>query len=184
MYLSFFFFFFFQAEDGIRDLTVTGVQTCALPIYPRPVQAAQHSGPDRRGLGAVRHAVLRPVVARLVPGWRHQLRERDLLRHEPERVRAQGVGRGLAGEQARRHRARRDRAYALMFKRVLIANRGEIALRVIRACKELDIETVAVYSEADRECLHVRFAADDVCIGRPPARDSYLNIPRIIAAAE
>ena len=71
-----------------------------------------------------------------------------------------------------------------MFKRVLIANRGEIALRVIRACKELDIETVAVYSEADRECLHVRFAADDVCIGRPPARDSYLNIPRIIAAAE
>ena len=71
-----------------------------------------------------------------------------------------------------------------MFKRVLIANRGEIALRVIRACKELDIETVAVYSEADRESLHVRFAADDVCIGRPPARDSYLNIPRIIAAAE
>ena len=71
-----------------------------------------------------------------------------------------------------------------MFKRVLIANRGEIALRVIRACKELDIETVAVYSEADRECLHVRFAADDVCVGRPPARDSYLNIPRIIAAAE
>src|SRR3989454_12855982 len=109
---------------------------------------------------------------------------RSLLRHEPERVRAQGVGRGLAGEQARRPRARRDRAYALMFKRVLIANRGEIALRVIRACKELDIETVAVYSEADRECLHVRFAADDVCIGRPPARDSYLNIPRIIAAAE
>jgi len=71
-----------------------------------------------------------------------------------------------------------------MFKKVLIANRGEIALRVIRACKELDIETVAVYSEADRECLHVRFAADDVCVGRPPARDSYLNIPRIIAAAE
>jgi acetyl-CoA carboxylase, biotin carboxylase subunit len=71
-----------------------------------------------------------------------------------------------------------------MFSKVLIANRGEIALRVIRACKELGIETVAVYSEADRECLHVRFAGDDVCIGRPPARDSYLNIPRIIAAAE
>ncbi|HET7789187.1 MAG TPA: acetyl-CoA carboxylase biotin carboxylase subunit [Gemmatimonadales bacterium] len=71
-----------------------------------------------------------------------------------------------------------------MFKKVLIANRGEIALRVIRACKELGIETVAVYSEADRECLHVRFADDDVCIGRPPSRDSYLNIPRIIAAAE
>ena len=71
-----------------------------------------------------------------------------------------------------------------MFTKVLIANRGEIALRVIRACKELGLETVAVYSEADRECLHVRFADDDVCIGRPPGRESYLNIPRIIAAAE
>jgi len=71
-----------------------------------------------------------------------------------------------------------------MLKKVLIANRGEIALRVIRACKELGIGTVAVYSEADRESLHVRFADDDVCIGRPPSRDSYLNIPRLIAAAE
>jgi acetyl-CoA carboxylase biotin carboxylase subunit len=71
-----------------------------------------------------------------------------------------------------------------MFKKVLIANRGEIALRVIRACRELGIETVAVYSEADRESLHVRFADDDVCIGPPPARDSYLRIPQIIAAAE
>jgi acetyl-CoA carboxylase biotin carboxylase subunit len=71
-----------------------------------------------------------------------------------------------------------------MFKKVLIANRGEIALRVIRACKELGVETVAVYSEADRESLHVRFADDDVCIGRAPGRDSYLNIPRLIAAAE
>ncbi len=71
-----------------------------------------------------------------------------------------------------------------MFKKVLIANRGEIALRVIRACRELGLETVAVYSEADRECLHVRFADDDVCIGPPPSRLSYLNIPAIIAAAE
>src|SRR3989449_583735 len=71
-----------------------------------------------------------------------------------------------------------------MFKKVLIANRGEIALRVIRACKELGIETVAVSSEADRDSLHTRFADDDVCIGRAPSRDSYLNIPRIIAAAE
>ena len=71
-----------------------------------------------------------------------------------------------------------------MFKKVLIANRGEIALRVIRACKELGVATVAVYSEADRESLHVRFADDDVCIGRAPSRDSYLNIPRLIAAAE
>jgi acetyl-CoA carboxylase biotin carboxylase subunit len=71
-----------------------------------------------------------------------------------------------------------------MFKKVLIANRGEIALRIIRACRELGIATVAVYSEADRESLHVRFADDDVCIGPPPARDSYLKIPQIIAAAE
>jgi acetyl-CoA carboxylase biotin carboxylase subunit len=71
-----------------------------------------------------------------------------------------------------------------MFKKVLIANRGEIALRVIRACRELGVQTVAVYSEADRESLHVRFADDDVCIGPAPSRESYLNIPRLIAAAE
>ena len=71
-----------------------------------------------------------------------------------------------------------------MFKKVLIANRGEIALRVIRACKELGLQTVAIYSEADRESLHVRFADDDVCVGPAPAKESYLKIPRIIAAAE
>src|SRR5215204_3343751 len=71
-----------------------------------------------------------------------------------------------------------------MFKRILIANRGEIALRIIRACRELDIQTVAVYSEADRESLHVRFADDDVCIGPPAGRDSYLKMPALIAAAE
>ena len=71
-----------------------------------------------------------------------------------------------------------------LFKKVLIANRGEIALRIIRACKELDIKTVAVYSQADRDCLHVRFADEDVCIGRGPATDSYLNMQRILAAAE
>ncbi|HET8625716.1 MAG TPA: acetyl-CoA carboxylase biotin carboxylase subunit [Gemmatimonadales bacterium] len=71
-----------------------------------------------------------------------------------------------------------------MVKKVLVANRGEIALRVIRACRELGLETVAVYSEADRESLHVRFADDDVCIGPAPGRASYLKIPALIAAAE
>jgi acetyl-CoA carboxylase biotin carboxylase subunit len=71
-----------------------------------------------------------------------------------------------------------------LFNKILIANRGEIALRVIRSCKELGIKSVAVYSEADRDALHVRFADEAVCIGPPPSRESYLNIPRIIAAAE
>ena len=71
-----------------------------------------------------------------------------------------------------------------MFKKVLIANRGEIAVRIIRACRELGVKTVAVYSEADRESLHVRFADEDVCIGPAPATQSYLNVPRIISAAE
>jgi acetyl-CoA carboxylase, biotin carboxylase subunit len=71
-----------------------------------------------------------------------------------------------------------------MFKKILIANRGEIALRVIHACRELGIKTVAVYSEADENSLHVRFADEDVCIGPPKSADSYLNVPAIISAAE
>jgi len=71
-----------------------------------------------------------------------------------------------------------------MFKKVLIANRGEIALRIIRACHELGIKTVAVYSTADELSLHVKFADEAVCIGPPPSNESYLNIPRIMAAAE
>ncbi len=71
-----------------------------------------------------------------------------------------------------------------MFKKILIANRGEIALRVICACRELGIKTVAVYSEADENSLHVRFADEDVCIGPPASRDSYLSVPAIISAAE
>ncbi len=71
-----------------------------------------------------------------------------------------------------------------MFKKILIANRGEIALRIIRTCREMGIRTVAVYSTADRESLHVKFADEAVCIGKPAGADSYLNIPNIIAAAE
>ena len=71
-----------------------------------------------------------------------------------------------------------------MFKKILIANRGEIALRVIRTCREMDIPTVAVYSTADKDSLHVKFADEAVCIGKPSGADSYLNIPNIIAAAE
>jgi len=71
-----------------------------------------------------------------------------------------------------------------MFKKILIANRGEIALRVIRTCREMGIKTVAVYSTADKDSLHVKFADEAVCIGRPQSSDSYLNIPHIMAAAE
>ena len=71
-----------------------------------------------------------------------------------------------------------------MFRKVLIANRGEIALRVINACKELGVRTVAVYSEADRNSLHVRFADEAICIGPPRPTDSYLNVPAVISAAE
>ena len=71
-----------------------------------------------------------------------------------------------------------------MFKKILIANRGEIALRIIRTCKEMGIKTVAVYSTADRDSLHVRFADEAVCIGPAPSKDSYLSIPHLISAAE
>lgn len=71
-----------------------------------------------------------------------------------------------------------------MFSKILIANRGEIALRIIRACRELGIRTVAVYSQADKDSLHVRFADEAICIGEAPSSNSYLNIPAIISAAE
>ena len=71
-----------------------------------------------------------------------------------------------------------------MFKKILIANRGEIAIRIIRACNEMGIKTVAVYSNADKNSLHVKFADEAICIGEGPAVESYLNIPRIIAAGE
>ena len=71
-----------------------------------------------------------------------------------------------------------------MFQRILVANRGEIALRVIRACKELGVEVVAVYSQADRDAPYLALADRAICIGKAPSADSYLNIPRLIAAAE
>ncbi len=71
-----------------------------------------------------------------------------------------------------------------MFDKILIANRGEIALRVLRACKELGIATVAVHSTADEDAMHVRLADESVCIGPPPARDSYLNVPALLTACE
>ena len=68
-----------------------------------------------------------------------------------------------------------------MFNKVLIANRGEIALRIIRVCRDLGIKSVAVYSEADRDSLHVKFADEAVCIGPAPSKESYLHIPRLIS---
>jgi len=71
-----------------------------------------------------------------------------------------------------------------VFNKILIANRGEIALRIIRTCREMGVNTVAVYSTADADSLHIKFADEAICIGAPPSKDSYLNIPSIIAAAE
>src|ERR1700686_4838344 len=80
--------------------------------------------------------------------------------------------------------AGRNQSRQIMFKKILVANRGEIALRVICACKELGIRSVAIYSEADRNSLHVRFADEAICIGPPQLAQSYLNIPAVISAAE
>src|SRR5205809_3202570 len=71
-----------------------------------------------------------------------------------------------------------------MFKKILVANRGEMALRIILSCKELGIKTVAIFSEADRHALHVRFADEAICIGPAKSTDSYLNVPSVISAAE
>src|SRR5215469_1948415 len=71
-----------------------------------------------------------------------------------------------------------------MFRKILIANRGEIALRVLSACRELGVRTVAIYSEADRNALHVRFADEAICVGPARSSESYLNIPQVISAAE
>src|SRR5208337_4410426 len=79
--------------------------------------------------------------------------------------------------------ATRFQATAAMFEKILIANRGEIALRILRACKDLGIPTVAVHSTADADAMHVRLADESVCIGPPPSRDSYLNMPAILTAA-
>src|SRR5437588_12210326 len=91
-------------------------------------------------------------------------------------------GVGEAGERSRdpeRSEAKHLELRRPMFKKILIANRGEIALRVICACKELGIRSVAVYSEADRNSLHVRFADEAICIGPPRTSESYLNIPAV-----
>ena len=71
-----------------------------------------------------------------------------------------------------------------MFSKIMIANRGEVAIRVIRACRELGIRTVAVFSKADRDSLHVKLADEAICIGESPSSESYLNIPALISAAE
>ena len=174
----------------------------------RPRRAARVRGAGRRAKAAEKpgHVVTSPFVgtfyrspvARLAavrrgrqrgeegPGALHR---RGDEADERDRGRGRRHGRRDPGRERHAGRVRpaavpdRDRRSA-MFKKVLIANRGEIALRVIRACRELGLSTVAVHSTADAEALHVRFADEAVCIGPPPSKDSYLNIRAILSAAE
>ena len=104
----------------------------------------------------------------------------EYRRGDRDRLRRERAGRPVRGTAV----CDSDQLAGRMFKKILVANRGETALRVIVACRELGIKTVAVYSEADENSLHVRFADEDICIGPPQAARSYLSVPAIISAAE
>ena len=122
------------------------------------------------------------IVKKLIANGQPIEYGQELFAIRPTEVREVSCKREVSGaraECAARFPASRD-----MFKKILIANRGEIALRVICACKELGIRTVAIYSEADRNSLPVRFADEAICIGPPQLAQSYLNIPAVISAAE
>src|SRR5690606_2369676 len=143
------------------------------------------------GLSLAR-ARLRP----LHPGRPERPRGPDAAHHrgdeddEPDPLAARGHGqrhsggRRAAGRLWRAPRDHRLSGAGGVYQKVLIANRGEIALRILRACKELGIQTVAVHSTADADAMHVRLADESVCIGPPASRDSYLNIHQIVAACE
>ena len=115
---------------------------------------------------------------------RRQSHQHSGRRRRAGRIRSAADDHRMIANGATRRAAPSVGEAASMFDKILIANRGEIALRVMRAAKELGIATVAVYSTADKDAMHVKLADESVCIGPPPARDSYLNIPAIVAACE
>ena len=159
-----------------------------LHLVKSPIVGTFYGSPSPGAEAFVKIGALRRDRANPVHRRSHEAHERNRIRQQRRsaaHLRRKRPARGIR-PAAVRHPSEPEEVAGppAMFQKILVANRGEIALRIICACKELGISTVAVYSEADRNSLHVRFADEAVCIGPPRSSESYLNIPQVISAAE